>query len=70
MAILLELELKLKADILDRMKKKGLAPISMTEADVDLNTHYTSDIESRYHISESAHCACLCLFVFVYLLFI
>lgn len=45
--ILRELELKMKADILERMKRKGTAAPTLTESDIDLDLNYTSDIESR-----------------------
>lgn len=45
--ILRELELKMKADILERMKRKGIAAPTLTESDIDLDLNYTSDIESR-----------------------
>ena len=45
--ILRELELKMKADILERMKRKGTAAPTLTESDIDLDLNYPSDIESR-----------------------
>lgn len=46
-AILRELELKMKAEILEKMKRKGTAAPNLTESDIDLDINYTSDIESR-----------------------
>ena len=46
--ILRELELKMKAEILENMKRKGTAAPNLTESDIDLDLNYPSDIESRY----------------------
>lgn len=46
--ILRELELKMKAEILENMKRKGTAAPNLTKSDIDLNLNYPSDIESRY----------------------
>ncbi|KAJ7373494.1 Cytosolic carboxypeptidase 2 [Desmophyllum pertusum] len=53
-AILRELELKLKAEILARMRRKGTAAPNLTEADIDLDINYTSDIESSTGGSDSS----------------
>lgn len=52
--ILRELELKMKADILERMKRKGTAAPTLTESDIDLDLNYTSDIESSTGGSDSS----------------
>lgn len=46
-SILRELELKMKAEILEKMKRRGTAAPNLTESDIDLDLNYTSDIESR-----------------------
>lgn len=46
--ILRELELKMKAEILENMKRKGTAAPNLMESDIDLDLNYPSDIESRY----------------------
>jgi len=45
--ILRELELQMKAEILEKMKRRGTAAPNLTESDIDLDLNYTSDIESR-----------------------
>ena len=37
----------MKAEILARMRRKGNAAANLSEADIDLDTNYPSDIESR-----------------------
>ena len=51
--ILRELELKMKAEILENMKRKGTAAPNLTESDIDLDLNYPSDIESRYAKNEN-----------------
>ncbi|XP_078346337.1 uncharacterized protein LOC144631703 isoform X2 [Oculina patagonica] len=53
-AILRELELKMKAEILEKMKRKGTAAPNLTESDIDLDINYTSDIESSTGGSDSS----------------
>lgn len=52
--ILRELELKMKAEILESMKRKGTAAPNLTESDIDLNVNYPSDIESSTGGSDSS----------------
>lgn len=52
--ILRELELKMKADILENMKRKGTAAHNLTESDIDLDLNYPSDIESSTGGSDSS----------------
>ena len=39
--------MEMRSTILERMRKKGAIPASYTEADINLETDYLSDIESR-----------------------
>ncbi|KAK3697423.1 hypothetical protein QZH41_019236, partial [Actinostola sp. cb2023] len=52
--LLRELEEQFKAEILERMKKKGIAAPNMTIADIDLDANYTSDLESSTGGSDSS----------------
>ena len=47
MSVLNELEIYVKALVLERMKEKGIAKPDMDPSDVDLNRDYTSELESR-----------------------
>lgn len=40
----------MKAEILEKMKRRGTAAPNLTESDIDLDLNYTSDMESRYRI--------------------
>lgn len=53
-SILRELELKMKAEILEKMKRRGTAAPNLTESDIDLDLNYTSDIESSTGGSDSS----------------
>ncbi|XP_015755309.1 PREDICTED: cytosolic carboxypeptidase 2-like [Acropora digitifera] len=53
-SILRELELTMKAEILAGMRRKGTAAANLSEADIDLDTNYPSDIESSTGGSDSS----------------
>ncbi|KAK2569276.1 Cytosolic carboxypeptidase 2 [Acropora cervicornis] len=53
-SILRELELTMKAEILAGMRRKGNAAANLSEADIDLDTNYPSDIESSTGGSDSS----------------
>ena len=40
----------MKAEILEKMKRRGTAAPNLTESDIDLDLNYTSDMESRYRM--------------------
>lgn len=54
LSILRELELTMKAEILEGMRRKGTAAPNLTESDIDLDTNYPSDIESSTGGSDSS----------------